>query len=109
MTMDLSHLTRPSILCQCSRCSSSLAACENEWAKLSNTYSTIAGWLSVDLNRINISSEKKQIPQSSELSIVRGCIVQEMMCRLCHQKLGALAHLETGYVPNDNVNRCSIY
>ncbi|KAL1979905.1 hypothetical protein VTN96DRAFT_5012 [Rasamsonia emersonii] len=94
--MDLSHLTRPSILCQCSRCSSSLAACENEWAKLSNTYSTVAGWLSVDLNRINISSEKKQIPQSSELSFVRGCIVQEIMCRLCHQKLGALAHLENG-------------
>ncbi|KAL1964822.1 hypothetical protein VTN77DRAFT_6324 [Rasamsonia byssochlamydoides] len=94
--MDLSHLTRPSILCQCSHCSSSLAACENEWAKLSNTYSTVAGWLSLDRNRINISSEKKQIPQSSELSFVRGCIVQEIMCRLCHQKLGALAHLETG-------------
>lgn len=94
--MDLSHLTRPSVLCQCARCSSSLAACENEWAKLSNTYSTLAGWVSLDMNRISVSPEKKQIPQSSELSWVRGCVVQEIMCRLCHHKLGALVHFETG-------------
>ncbi|PCH00027.1 Hypothetical protein PENO1_050320 [Penicillium occitanis (nom. inval.)] len=93
--MNLSHLSRPSILCQCSRCSSSVAACENEWARLSDTYSTVTGWLSIDMNRINISSEKKQIPQSSELEFVQGRVVQDIVCRLCHQKLGGLVHLET--------------
>lgn len=93
--MNLSHLSRPSILCQCSRCSSSVAACENEWAKLSDTYSTVTGWLSIDMNRINISSEKKQIPQSSELEFVRGRVVQDMVCRLCQKKLGGLVRLET--------------
>jgi hypothetical protein len=92
--MDLSHLERPSILCQCACCSSSLAACENEWAKLSDTYSTLTGWVSIDMDRIKISSEKKQIPQSSNLDFVRGRVIQEIVCRLCHQKLGALVHLE---------------
>ncbi|PYI18113.1 hypothetical protein BO99DRAFT_403832 [Aspergillus violaceofuscus CBS 115571] len=94
--MDLSRLTRPAILCQCSRCSSSLAALENEWAKLSNSYSIAAGWLSVELHRISISSEKKQIPQSSELSRLRGRILQEVSCKLCQQKLGALCALDNG-------------
>ncbi|OJJ97739.1 hypothetical protein ASPACDRAFT_80493 [Aspergillus aculeatus ATCC 16872] len=95
-TMDLSRLTRPAILCQCSRCSSSLAALENEWAKLSNSYSIAAGWLSVELHRISVSSEKKQIPQSSELSRLRGRILQEVSCKLCQQKLGALCALDNG-------------
>ncbi|PYH47990.1 uncharacterized protein BP01DRAFT_312987 [Aspergillus saccharolyticus JOP 1030-1] len=95
-TMDLSRLTRPAILCQCSRCSSSLAALENEWAKLSNSYSIAAGWLSVELHRISISSEKKQIPQTSELSKLRGRILQEVSCKLCQQKLGALCALDNG-------------
>ncbi|GKZ68254.1 hypothetical protein AnigIFM50267_002932 [Aspergillus niger] len=94
--MDLSRLTRPAILCQCSRCSSSLAALENEWAKLSNSYSIVAGWLSVELHRISISSEKKQIPQSSELSTLRGRILQEISCKLCQQKLGVLCSLDNG-------------
>lgn len=47
------------------------------------------------MNRINISSEKKQIPHSSELEFVRGRVVQDIVCRLCHQKLGGLVHLET--------------
>ncbi|KAL2841912.1 hypothetical protein BJY01DRAFT_6720 [Aspergillus pseudoustus] len=94
--MDLSKLTRPAILCQCLRCSSSLAALENEWAKLSNSYSVAAGWLSIELHRISISPEKKQIPQSSELSIMRGRIVQEISCKLCQQKLGVLCIVETG-------------
>ncbi|OJZ85953.1 hypothetical protein ASPFODRAFT_135610 [Aspergillus luchuensis CBS 106.47] len=94
--MDLSRLTRPAILCQCSRCSSSLAALENEWAKLSNSYSIVAGWLSVELHRISISSEKKQIPHSSELSTLRGRILQEISCKLCQQKLGVLCSLDNG-------------
>ncbi|PYI09676.1 hypothetical protein BO78DRAFT_467798 [Aspergillus sclerotiicarbonarius CBS 121057] len=94
--MDLSRLTRPAILCQCLRCSSSLAALENEWAKLSNSYSIAAGWLSVELHRISISSDKKQIPQSSELSVLRGRILQEISCKLCQQKLGVLCSLDNG-------------
>ncbi|PKY07153.1 hypothetical protein P168DRAFT_287650 [Aspergillus campestris IBT 28561] len=94
--MDLSRLTRPAILCQCSRCSSSLAALENEWAKLSNSYSVAAGWLSVELHRISISSEKKQIPQSSDLSILRGRILQDVSCKLCQQRLGVLSELDNG-------------
>ncbi|KAH8429688.1 uncharacterized protein LDX57_007360 [Aspergillus melleus] len=94
--MDLSKLTRPAILCQCSRCSSSLAALENEWAKLSNSYSVAAGWLSVELHRISISSEKKQVPQSSDLNLLRGRILQEVACKLCQQKLGVLCALDNG-------------
>ncbi|PLN76003.1 hypothetical protein BDW42DRAFT_179597 [Aspergillus taichungensis] len=94
--MDLSRLTRPAILCQCSRCSSSLAALENEWAKLSNSYSVAAGWLSVELHRISISSEKKQIPQSSDLSVLRGRILQDVSCKLCQQRLGVLSELDNG-------------
>ena len=95
-TMDLSKLTRPAILCQCLRCSSSLAALENEWAKISNSYSVAAGWLSVELHRISISPEKKQVPQSSDLSILRGRILQEIACKLCQQKLGVLCSLDNG-------------
>ncbi|KAL2799970.1 hypothetical protein BJX66DRAFT_210659 [Aspergillus keveii] len=94
--MDLTKLTRPAILCQCSRCSSSLAVLENEWAKLSNSYSVAAGWLSIELHRITISSEKKQIPQTSELSLIRGRIIQEIGCKLCQQKLGVLCAVESG-------------
>jgi hypothetical protein len=94
--MDLTKLTRPAILCQCSRCSSSLAVLENEWAKLSNSYSVAAGWLSIELHRITISSEKKQIPQSSELRLIRGMIIQEIGCKLCQQKLGVLCAVESG-------------
>ncbi|KNG80488.1 hypothetical protein ANOM_011020 [Aspergillus nomiae NRRL 13137] len=94
--MDLSKLTRPAILCQCLRCSSSLAALENEWAKLSNSYSVAAGWLSVELHRISISPEKKKIPQSSDLSVLRGRILQEISCKLCQQKIGVLCSLDNG-------------
>ncbi|KAL4980940.1 hypothetical protein BDW66DRAFT_1362 [Aspergillus desertorum] len=94
--MDLSKITRPAVLCQCSRCLSSLAVLENEWVKLSNSYSIVSGWLSFQLQRISISTEKKQIPQSSELRLIRGCIIQEIGCKLCHQKLGALCALDNG-------------
>ncbi|RHZ60445.1 uncharacterized protein CDV56_105177 [Aspergillus thermomutatus] len=94
--MDLSKLARPAILCQCSRCSSSLAALENEWAKLSNSYAVAAGWLSVELHRISISTEKKQVPQNSEMSLLRGRILQEIACKLCQQKLGVLCALDDG-------------
>lgn len=94
--MDLSRLTRPAILCQCFRCSSSLAALENEWARLSNSYSMATAWLSVDLQRISISSERKQIPQTSDLSFLRGRIIQEVTCKLCQQKLGVLCELDNG-------------
>ncbi|KAI9926470.1 hypothetical protein MW887_004235 [Aspergillus wentii] len=94
--MDLSRLTRPAILCQCSRCSSSLAALENEWAKVSNSYSIATEWLSVDLHRISISSEKKQIPPTSDMSLLRGRILQEIACKLCQQKLGVLCALDNG-------------
>ncbi|KAL4806335.1 hypothetical protein BDV18DRAFT_126160 [Aspergillus unguis] len=94
--MDFSKLTRPAVLCQCSRCLSSLAVVENEWAKLSNSYAVVAGWLSIQLHRISISSEKKQIPQTSELRLIRGRIVQEIGCKLCHQKLGVLSAFDNG-------------
>ncbi|GAD98987.1 hypothetical protein NFIA_090180 [Paecilomyces variotii No. 5] len=94
--MDLSRITRPAVLCQCSRCSSSLAACENEWAKLSSSYSIAAGWLSLDVNRIAISSERKQIPLTSDLSLLRGCVLQDITCKLCDQKLGAICDLSHG-------------
>lgn len=94
--MDLSRLTRPAILCQCSRCLSSLAVLENEWVKLSKSYSVVSGWLSIQLHRLTISSEKKQIPQSSELSLIRGRTVQEIGCKLCQQKLGVLCALDNG-------------
>ncbi|KAL5048381.1 hypothetical protein BDW71DRAFT_177578 [Aspergillus fruticulosus] len=94
--MNLSKITRPAVLCQCSRCLSSLAVLENEWVKLSNSYSVVSGWLSFQLQRISISTEKKQIPQSSELILIRGRIVQEIGCKLCHQKLGALCALDDG-------------
>ncbi|KAL4927086.1 uncharacterized protein BDV17DRAFT_268081 [Aspergillus undulatus] len=95
-TMDLSKLTRPAILCQCSQCLSSLAVLENEWVKLSNSYSVVAGWLSIQLHRISISPDKKQIPHSSELSLIRGRIVQEIGCKLCKQKLGVICDLDNG-------------
>lgn len=95
-TMDLSSLSRPAILCQCARCSSSLASLENEWARLSNSYLIAVGWLSVDLHRISISSEKKQVPQTSDLTVLRGRIIQEITCRLCQQKLGVLCALDHG-------------
>ncbi|KAF7118228.1 hypothetical protein CNMCM5793_007634 [Aspergillus hiratsukae] len=94
--MDLSKLARPAILCQCSRCSSSLGALENEWARLSNSYAVAAGWLSVELHRISISTEKKQLPQNSEMSLLRGRILQEIACKLCQQKLGVLCALDDG-------------
>ncbi|EAW14221.1 uncharacterized protein ACLA_072540 [Aspergillus clavatus NRRL 1] len=94
--MDLSRLARPAILCQCSRCSSSLAALENEWAKLSSSYAIAAGWLSVELHRMSISKEKKQVPQNSEMSLLRGRILQEVACKLCQQKLGVLCLLDDG-------------
>ncbi|KAL4960901.1 uncharacterized protein BDV14DRAFT_135866 [Aspergillus stella-maris] len=95
-TMDLSKLTRPAILCQCSQCLSSLAVLENDWVKLSNSYSVVAGWLSIQLHRISISPDKKQVPHSSELSLIRGRIVQEIGCKLCKQKLGVLCDLDNG-------------
>jgi hypothetical protein len=55
----------------------------------------LPGWVSIDMARIRISREKKQIPQSSNLDFVRGRVIQEIVCRLCHQKLGALVHLES--------------
>ncbi|KAJ6151602.1 hypothetical protein N7470_007199 [Penicillium chermesinum] len=94
--MDLASLTRPAILSQCVRCSSSLAALENEWAKLSNTYSIPVGWQSINLQRISVSSDKRQIPQTSEMIILRGRIIQEVSCKLCQQKLGVLCMLDDG-------------
>ncbi|KAJ5720150.1 hypothetical protein N7493_007028 [Penicillium malachiteum] len=94
--MDLAGLTRPAILCQCSRCSSSLAVLENEWAKLSNAYSLATAWLSVNFNRISISSDKKQIPQTPDMHLLRGRTTQEVTCKLCQQKLGALCTLDNG-------------
>lgn len=94
--MDLASLTRPAILTQCLRCSSSLAVLENEWAKLSNSYSIAAAWVSVNLHRISVSSERKQIPQTSDMSLLRGRIIQEVYCKLCQQKLGVLCGLDTG-------------
>ncbi|KAE8350780.1 hypothetical protein BDV28DRAFT_138454 [Aspergillus coremiiformis] len=94
--MDLSNLTRPAILCQCSRCSSSLAVLENEWAKLSNSYSVAAGWLSAEIHRISVSPERKQVPQSSDLILLRGRILQEIACKLCQQKLGVVCSLDAG-------------
>ncbi|KAL4892553.1 hypothetical protein BDV59DRAFT_43467 [Aspergillus ambiguus] len=93
--MDLSRLTRPAILAQCSRCSSSLAALENEWARLSNSYSLAAGWLSVELHRIAVASVKKIIPQSSDLVVLRGQVLQDVSCKLCQQKLGVLCMFES--------------
>jgi hypothetical protein len=94
--MDLSGLGRPAILCQCAKCSSSLAACENEWAKLSRSYLVASGWLTLNMSRIRISPQRKQIPSSSDEVLIRGCIIQEISCKLCEQKLGALADLEKG-------------
>ncbi|KAG0154476.1 hypothetical protein PDIDSM_44 [Penicillium digitatum] len=91
-----SHLTRPGILCQCARCSSSLAALENEWAKLSNAYSIPTAWLSVDLHRIAVSSERKQIPQTSDMTLLRGRVIQEVSCKLCQQRMGVLCPLDNG-------------
>lgn len=95
-TMDLTSLTRPAILAQCLRCSSSLAVLENEWARLSNSYSIAAAWVSVNFQRISIASDKKQIPQTSDMSLLRGRIIQEVSCKLCQQKLGVLCGLDNG-------------
>lgn len=95
-TMDMSHLTRPGILCQCSGCSSSLAALENEWAKLSNAYSIPTAWLSVDLHRVSVSSERKQIPNTSDMTLLRGRVIQEVSCKLCKQRMGVLCPLDNG-------------
>ncbi|KAJ5758466.1 hypothetical protein N7520_005622 [Penicillium odoratum] len=94
--MDLASLSRPAILAQCSRCSSSLAVLENEWATLSNAYSIATAWLSVNFNRISISTERKQIPQTPEFHLLRGRTTQEVTCKLCQQKLGALCTLDNG-------------
>jgi hypothetical protein len=94
--MDLSHLTRPGILSQCSRCSSSLAALENEWAKLTNVYAIPTAWLSVDLHRISVLSERKLIPHSSEMTLLRGRIIQEVSCKLCQQRIGVLCPFDNG-------------
>ncbi|KAJ5125021.1 uncharacterized protein N7515_008846 [Penicillium bovifimosum] len=94
--MDLSHLTRPGILCQCARCSSSLAALENEWGKLSNAYSIPTAWLSVDLHRISVSSERKQIPHTSDMTLLRGRVIQEVSCKLCQQRMGVICPLDNG-------------
>ncbi|KAJ6086320.1 hypothetical protein N7486_010601 [Penicillium sp. IBT 16267x] len=94
--MDLISLSRPAILSQCSRCSSSLAVLENEWATLSNAYSIATAWLSVNFNRISISPERKQIPQTLEFHLLRGRTTQEVTCKLCQQKLGALCTLDNG-------------
>lgn len=94
--MDPSNLSRPAISCQCSRCSSSLAALENEWAKLSASRAIAPGWMSVDLFRITILPEQKRVPESSDLSLLRGRVTQEIRCRLCQQKVGALCALDNG-------------
>ncbi|KAJ5522692.1 hypothetical protein N7513_013265 [Penicillium frequentans] len=94
--MDLTSLSRPVILGQCSRCSSSLAVLENEWATLSNAYSIPTAWLSVNFNRVSISPERKQIPQTPEFHLLRGRTTQEVTCKLCQQKLGALCTLDNG-------------
>lgn len=95
---DLEGLTRPAILCQCLRCSSSLAVLENEWGKLSHVYAVPTSWLSVNLQRISVSSEQKRIPQTSEMSLLRGRTAQDVSCKLCQQKLAVLCGLDAGYV-----------
>ncbi|KAJ5183882.1 hypothetical protein N7492_001498 [Penicillium capsulatum] len=94
--MDLARLEQPAILSQCLRCSSSLAVLENEWAKLSNAYAVATGWLSANFHRISISSEHKVIPQSSDLTLLRQRVIQELSCKLCQQKLGVLCPLDNG-------------
>ncbi|KAJ5698768.1 hypothetical protein N7462_000773 [Penicillium macrosclerotiorum] len=102
--MDLGSLTQPAILCQCLRCSSSLAVLENEWAKLSSSYSLATAWLSVNLHRISISSERKQIPNTSDMTLLRERIIQEISCKLCQQKLGVLCELDNGKTPQRDRN-----
>ncbi|KAJ5670927.1 hypothetical protein N7507_000054 [Penicillium longicatenatum] len=94
--MDLNSLSRPAILSQCSRCSSSLAVLENEWATLSTAYAIATAWLSVNFNRISVSPERKQIPQTPDFHLLRGRTTQEVTCKLCQQKLGALCTLDNG-------------
>ncbi|KAJ5475154.1 hypothetical protein N7539_008220 [Penicillium diatomitis] len=91
--MNLSLLERPAILCQCLRCSSSLAVLENEWGRLSGIYAVPTAWLSVNLQRISVADEQKTIPQTSEMSMFRGCCAQEVSCKLCQQKLAILCEL----------------
>ncbi|EPS31403.1 hypothetical protein PDE_06358 [Penicillium oxalicum 114-2] len=94
--MDLSSLERPAVLCQCLRCSSSLAVLENEWGKLSSVYAVPTAWLSVNLQRISVAQEQKHIPQTSEMSMLRGRFAQEVSCKLCQQKLAVLCGLDDG-------------
>ena len=94
--MEFASLTRPAILSQCSRCSSSLAVLENEWAKLSSAYSLATAWLSVNFNRVSVSTERKQIPQTPDMHLLRGRTTQEVTCKLCQQKLGAMCVLDNG-------------
>ncbi|OGE51041.1 hypothetical protein PENARI_c015G03358 [Penicillium arizonense] len=74
----------------------SLAALENEWAKLTNVYAIPTAWLSVDLHRISVLSERKLIPHSSEMTLLRGRIIQEVSCKLCQQRIGVLCPFDNG-------------
>ncbi|KAJ5085142.1 hypothetical protein N7532_009913 [Penicillium argentinense] len=97
-TMDFASLTRPSVICHCRRCFSSLAVLENEWAEVSSFYATATAWLSVDSDRISVSSQRKRIPETSDASLIRGRIAQEACCRMCptSSKLGVLVEMDNG-------------
>ncbi|OQE26287.1 hypothetical protein PENSTE_c005G06940 [Penicillium steckii] len=96
--MDFASLTRPAIICHCRRCFSSLAVLENEWAEVSNFYATSTAWVSVDADRISVSSQRKRIPDHSDASLIRGRITQEASCRMCptSSKLGVLVEMDNG-------------
>ncbi|KAJ5999748.1 hypothetical protein N7481_000157 [Penicillium waksmanii] len=96
--MDFASLTRPAVICHCRRCFSSLAVLENEWAEVSNFYATSTAWVSVDADRISVSSQRKRIPDHSDASLIRGRITQEASCRMCpnSSKLGVLVEMDNG-------------
>ncbi|CAI7627670.1 unnamed protein product [Penicillium pancosmium] len=98
--MDFTSLTRPAVICHCRRCFSSLAVLENEWAEVSNFYATSTAWVSVDADRISVSSQRKRIPDHSDASLIRGRITQEASCRMCpsSSKLGVLVEMDNGEV-----------
>lgn len=96
--IDLAHLTRLTVFCQCSHCSSSLAACENAWVRLVGSYSTAMETFAVDQRRINLS-EPQQISSSSDMRPVRGYTMQSIHCSVCRMGLGVFIHLQPEYVP----------
>ena len=92
--MDLSHLTPATIRCLCSGCSGSLAVLENEWAKLSVSYSRATGWISINPNWLVLVPGSK-VPGSDFLGQRP---VQHLQCRLCQQNVAILCLLDDGSV-----------